>query len=315
MEPTPKTVLSFGEALWDLLPDGPQLGGAPLNLAYRLSCLGDRGLLVTRVGRDELGQLAILRMAELGMDTSLVQSDDQLPTGRVEVKIDAEGRPDFTILPDVAYDRIEMTYELMEVAQVVDCVCFGTLVQRTAGSGTALQRLLAMVPGVPRFLDLNLRKDCFSWSSIEEALGQATLLKLNEDEARRVAFGCDLSAEPFPELVEALMDKWNLAACVVTLGERGAFAITADGTRAYEPGYEVPVVDTCGSGDAFSAGFLHAYLRGEPLAECCRLGGLMGTLVATQAGATEPLSPVVLEQFVAARMPRIEDPRLTRHGG
>jgi fructokinase len=298
-----------------MLPDGPQLGGAPLNIAYRLCCLGDRGLLVTRVGRDEYGQLAILRMAELGMDTSLVQSDDQRPTGRVEVELDALGRPEFTIASDVAYDGIEVTYELMEAVQGVDCVCFGTLVQRTAGSRTTLQRLLAVVPGVPRFLDLNLRSDCYTWTTVEEALRDATLLKLNEDEARRLAFGCELAAEPLPELCDALIDRWNLTACAVTLGERGAFAATADGTRAYEPGYEVPVVDTCGSGDAFSAGFLHAYLRGERLAACCRLGGLMGALVATQAGATEPLAPVVLDQFVAARMPRTRDERLTPFEG
>ncbi len=308
-----KTVLSYGEALWDLLPTGPQLGGAPLNLACRLQNLGDRGVIVTRLGRDELGQLAALRIAELGMDTGFLQWDDQRPTGTVEVRVDAQGNPDFAILPEVAYDGIEVTYELLELAQQADCFCFGTLAQRSAGSALALERLLAVAAGIPRFLDLNLRKDCYDWSRITRAIEQATLLKLNEAEARQVAFGFDLPADPLPLFCSALLQRCPLACCVVTLGDRGAFALSAGGQRVYEPGYRVTVVDTCGSGDAFSAGFLHEYLRSRPLAECCRLGSALGSLVATQPGATEPLTPAAVEEFLRANVPRVQDPALAHY--
>ncbi len=307
------TILSFGEALWDLLPDGPRLGGAPLNLAHRLHNLGDRGVIATRLGRDELGQLAVLRMAELGMETGYVQWDDQHATGTVEVKVDARGNPDFTLLPDVAYDAIEVTYELLELAQQADCICYGTVAQRAATSALTLERLLAVGGGAPRFLDLNLRKGCYDWSGITRALGQATIVKLNDDEARRVAFGLDLPDAPIPMFCAALLQKCPLACCVVTLGERGAFAMSPRGERVYEPGYRVSVVDTCGSGDAFSAGFLHRYLQGGSLAECCRLGGALGSLVATQPGATEPLTLAMVEEFLQAGVPRVEDPTLVHH--
>lgn len=302
--PTPKTILCFGEALWDLLPTGPRLGGAPLNLAYRLSALGDRSVLVTRVGHDEYGHLAALRLAELGMDSSAVQWDSNHPTGTVEVRIDAQGNPDFTIFPHVAFDSIEVNYELMELAQRADCIAFGTVAQRTPVSATTLSRLLGVSGEKPRFLDLNLRKDCYNWQTIQDSIAQATVLKLNADEARRVAFGFDLPVEPLPDFCAALLRSCSLVVCLVTLGERGAFAAMADGTRVYEPGYEVRVADTCGSGDAFSAGFLHGYMRGQPLAWCLRLGNVMGTLVATQPGATEPLARAQLDAWMANPPPR-----------
>ena len=121
-----KTVLSFGEALWDLLPSGPMLGGAPLNVAFRLRSLGDRAFIVTRLGKDELGRKAREAIAALGLGTEYVQEDDAHPTGTVEVKIDSKGSPDFTIHPDTAYDRIEIPTMI-----VAGCSC-----SQTPGRGT-----------------------------------------------------------------------------------------------------------------------------------------------------------------------------------
>jgi fructokinase len=281
------------------------LGGAPLNLAYRLCSLGDQGLLATRLGRDEFGPLALLRMAELGMETTHVQWDERRPTGTVEVHVDAKGNPTFTIMPQVAYDGIEVTYDLLELAQEVDCLCFGTLAQRGPASALSLSRLLDVAPKTPRFLDLNLRPDCYTWQSIERALRQATLLKLNADEVRSVAFGLDLAAEPLPDFCASLLERCDLECCVVTLGEHGAFAASRDGSRVYDPGHTVKVEDTCGSGDAFSAGFLHGRLRGQSLAECCRLGNGLGALVATQSGATEPLRLSQVRDFLGTPHERI----------
>src|SRR5205814_7800287 len=129
-----KTVLSFGETLWDLLPAGPLLGGAPCNLAYRINSLGERGILVTRLGRDDLGRKASESLATLGMDARYVQWDDAHPTGTVPVTVDARGVPDFTILKDVAYDYIEPTDDLLKLASGADCLCFGSLSQRSERS-------------------------------------------------------------------------------------------------------------------------------------------------------------------------------------
>ena len=309
-----KTLLSYGEALWDLLPGGPVLGGAPLNLAYRFNSLGQRACIATRLGRDFHGNKALAQIIDLDLDTTYVQRDDDHPTGTVTVKLDEKGNPDFTIHRDVAYDHLELTYELMELATKADCLCFGTLIQRAPSSALTLQRLLEICGSKPRFLDLNLRKDCYDWSVIARSIQQATILKLNADEARRVAFGYDLPGHiPLPELCRALLQQGPLTVCIVTLGEKGAFAVGADSQIVYVPGYEVTVADTCGSGDAFSAAFLYEHLQGKPLRDCCRLGVALGALVATQKGATEPLTPQELQAFLHEDRRRLVDHALEGH--
>lgn len=286
---TPKTVVAFGETLWDLLPAGPMLGGAPTNFAYRINALGDRGIIVTRLGRDELGRRAHEALRALGMDTSFVQWDDRRPTGTVPVTVDASGNPDFTILKDVAYDFIEADGALLDLAAKVDLVCFGTLIQRSAVSRETLARFLEAAEGALCLLDINLRKECYTRETIESSLERADILKLNEHEAVALGGLWGLPVDPLPLLAESLVRRASLSHCLVTLGERGALAVTARGEKLYVPGYRVDLVDTCGSGDAFTAGFVHALLEGRPLGECLRLGNTLGSLVAERAGATAPV--------------------------
>ena len=283
-----KTVLSFGETLWDLLPAGPVLGGAPCNLALRVKEVGGRSLLVTRLGRDALGDRAMERLTTLGLDVRLVQRDDRRPTGTVPVKIDAKGVPDFTITPDVAYDFIEPVEEALAAAATADAVAFGTLAQRSAVSRATLGRLLDRAEKALKFLDLNLRKACWTRETADESLRRADLVKLNEDEARTLAEQFDLPQERGRALVGAIAKRWSLAAVVVTLGERGAVGMRGE-EWAYAAPSETTIVDTCGSGDAFGAAFLHAWLEGRPLAEALRRGNGLGALVAGQAGGTDPL--------------------------
>ncbi len=183
-----RTVLAFGELLWDLLPSGPALGGAPFNFVYRVNSLGDRGLMVSRLGRDELGERAWAQLQSLGMDGRLIQWDDDAPTGTVQVDLSDPNRPDFHIVPAVAYDRIEATPELLEAATEADCICFGTLIQRTPTARRTLEAVLDVAPDALKLLDINLRKDCFTRETIVSSLRAADILKLNDDEA------CDLSS-------------------------------------------------------------------------------------------------------------------------
>jgi fructokinase len=309
-----KTILSFGETLWDLFPTGPMLGGAPFNLAYRVNSLGDRGMIITRLGRDDYGHQALEQMATLGMDASHVQRDDFQPSGTVGVTVDASGNPDFAIVPNVAFDFIDVTFESLELAGTADCFCFGTLVQRSPTARLSLSRLLGVTGHKPKFLDINLRKDCYSWETINESLKQATILKMNEDETRIVAWALDIPMAPLPELCQSIIGRCSLACCLVTLGARGAFAVSADGNKAYVPGYEVRVVDTCGSGDAFSAAFIHEYLRGKSLAECCRLGNALGAMVALRPGATTPVSLEEVRHLLKTEQQRVHEPSLKAFG-
>jgi fructokinase len=305
-----KTVLSFGEMLWDLLPSGPVLGGAPFNFAYRVNSLGDRGLVVTRLGRVGYGRNALDELTALGMDATHVQQDDHRPTGTVQVSLDEKRNPEFFIVPEVAYDFIEVTCPGLELAAAADCFCFGTLAQRAPGSRLTLNRLLDVAPQCLKFLDINLRQDCYSLETVTESLKRADILKMNLQEAHYLAELFEISLTALPDFCAEMMEDWSLGCCLVTLGEHGAFAASVNGDKIYVPGVEIDVVDTCGSGDAFSAGFIYEYLQRKPLADCCRFGNLLGAMAATRRGGTAPISPVEIERFAVARHRFIREPKL-----
>jgi fructokinase len=291
-----KTVLSFGETLWDLLPAGPVLGGAPCNLAYRVNSLGERGIIVTRLGRDDLGRKAAEAIGALGMDTRCVQWDDAHPTGTVPVTVDAKGIPEYTILKDVAYDYIEPAAELRELASTADCLCFGSLCQRSERSARTLMELLSAAPRALKFFDVNLRKDCFSRPVLERSFFKADILKINDDEALHLARMFDLPAKTPEGVAGDVLRRWGLKACVVTLGAQGAYAV-AGTDEARVPGWNVDVVDTIGSGDAFSAAFVTCWLRGKPLKDCVFFGNALGALVARTKGATSPIGTDEINRF------------------
>ncbi len=135
------TIVAFGEALWDLLPTGPVLGGAPLNFAYRVNSLGHRSIIVSRLGKDDLGEKAREQIVTLGMDDTCLQWDDAYPTGTVEVYFDEDKNPDYTIIENVAYDYIESSANLENIVKSADCLCFGTLAQRNTVSRQTLLEL------------------------------------------------------------------------------------------------------------------------------------------------------------------------------
>jgi len=286
-----KTVISFGEILWDVFPGGKVLGGAPFNLAFRLNSLGEKGIIASRLGRDELGREACRQVSSLGLDASYIQWDEHNPTGTVNVNFAPDGTHDFYIVPKVAYDNIEAADSLMEAARTCDFFCFGTLVQRSPRAGKALEKLLEAAAKGKKFLDINLRKDCYGAETVKRSLERADILKLNDDEAEELAvmlFGSICSPVDFCEII---VEKYSLESCLVTFGEKGVFACSNPGEKIYVPGYRVEVADTVGCGDAFSAGFVHGTIQSQPLADACRFGNLLGALAATGKGATAGITP------------------------
>jgi fructokinase len=283
--PAPR-IVSFGEVLWDLLPSGPVLGGAPFNLACRLNSLGAPTLMASRVGLDELGESALRTATALGLETRLIQRDREHPTGTVDVRLGPGGEPDFTIIPGVAYDFIEFTPELEQAAKDADYICFGSLAQRSPASRETLYRLLDSAPRALKVLDINLRRDCFCAETVRASLARAGLLKLNESEVIEVSALLGWRETLLAEFCAEITAKFSLRCVVVTLGGEGALAHSEREGTVYAPGYRVKVVDTVGSGDAFSAGFLHALFQGESLRACCERGNLMGALNAARPGAT-----------------------------
>ncbi|NQU84703.1 MAG: carbohydrate kinase, partial [Mariniphaga sp.] len=165
-----KKIVAFGELVWDIFGEDKVLGGAPSNFAFRLNSFGDKGHLLSRVGVDQFGNEALKRIAELKISNENVQIDNVFPTGTVDVKIDTEGRPDYFIKKDVAFDHIEFTAEALKLVREADCLCFGTLVQRYGISKNTLRELIKEAPKPVKFLDIKLRKDCYSKSIIENSL-------------------------------------------------------------------------------------------------------------------------------------------------
>ncbi len=285
-----KTIFAFGELLWDILPSCTVLGGAPFNFVYRVNSLGDTGLMVSRLGRDELGRKAFDQVVQLGLDTTYIQWDEQLPTGTVQVSFDKDNKPDYVIVPQVAYDHIELTDALIETVSAADCLCFGTLAQRSQKSRNTIEHLLEKADRSIKFLDINLRKDCYSQETVRFSLQKADVLKLNEDEVHHIGLMLSISSQNIPEFCEQILDKCSLKYCVVTLGEKGAFAMSSSDEKVYVPGYKVELADSIGSGDAFSAGFVYKLLRGTSIEQAAQFGNVLGALVATKEGATAPVT-------------------------
>jgi fructokinase len=287
-----KLVVAYGELLWDLLPTSKMLGGAPANFAYRLQSLGDAVALISRVGDDPLGDEARATLRERGLPLNLLQTDKEHPTGTVPVTLTPEGIPSFIITENVAFDYIALTPEVQAVATQASLICFGTLIQRSPVSRETLHRFLELAPQATRLLDINLRDGCYTREIVDDSLVWANILKLNDDEVQVVGDMLDLPADEFERFAGALFERYRLSHCLITRGERGALGYTRDGQRVEVPGKVVKVADTIGAGDAFTAGFVHAYLKGASFEHCCVLGNTLGAAVTTVPGGMSPVAPL-----------------------
>jgi fructokinase len=282
-----KTILAYGELLWDLLPTGKTLGGATTNFIFRVHSFGDNGFLISRLGDDESGQEAREKLTELGLAVHHIQTDPKFPTGTVPVVLDEHGVPEFTIVQNVAYDHIVLTGDMLHLVTQADCIYFGTLSQRMEKSRDTLYELLHEAPRAVKFLDLNLRKDCYTTKIITESLKVADILKINDEELLALKGMLNLTGASLQELARELITTYRFKLALVTLGEKGAFVLLNTGRSIYDPGYRVKVIDTVGAGDACSAGFMHYYLNQHSPEESLKFGNAAGALAAAGNGGTQ----------------------------
>ncbi|MFW6159273.1 MAG: carbohydrate kinase family protein [Planctomycetota bacterium] len=289
------TVVGLGEILWDLFGEEKHLGGAPANFAYHVHALGDRGIPVSRIGADTLGRELLDRLARLGVPTEFIQIDPSHPTGTVVIRLDDVGQPDFTVTPDVAWDYLELTDELEELAEQADAICFGTLAQRSPTTRRTVRQLIGAERRALIVCDLNLRSELIDLGPddpaggdmVAHSLGLADVLKLNEEEFDTLA-GALRRQERGEPLARWLMGEFDLHLVCVTRGARGCVLYGPDG-RTEEPGIEVDVADTVGAGDAFTAALVHGLLAGRPMAEVAAFANRLGAYVASRPGATPPV--------------------------
>jgi fructokinase len=272
-----RRVVGVGEILWDLLPAGERLGGAPFNVVAHLRRFGWDATFVSAVGRDELGRRALDEARRLGVDASRIGWSD-LPTGVVRVRIDASGNPDFEIVSPAAYE-----VATTGAAIPSDLLVFGTLAQRFPRVRAATERLAAATGGI-RLYDVNLRRGCWDPPLVADLLGLATIAKLNADEQDVLARELDLPGADAETLARSTAQRYDLRGVCVTRGADGA-ALLLDGTYTQAPAPRTNVVDTIGAGDAFAAALGHGVAAGWSAPDILAVAGRLGSFVASRQGA------------------------------
>jgi fructokinase len=260
------TIISLGEVLWDLFPDGERFGGAPANFACHAAIQGADLTMFSAVGDDKNGHDAMGILSAYGIDVSLMQVIPDAPTGTVGVALDNNGKPTFTIHQGSAWDRLVWNDAMASRITTADAVSFGTLGQRGAVSRATIRRAVeaAATKRIPCILDINLRPPFFDAEMIRDSVQLASILKLSDDELIEVCSACSISETSRSNvMLQGLLEFGNLDIVVLTRGKDGAMLITPDDTVT-QNGISANVIDTVGAGDSFTASFLIGELRGEP---------------------------------------------------
>jgi fructokinase len=314
-------VLAAGELLWDMMPSGARLGGTTANFAVLCAQLGEYAALISCVGNDPLGREATGRLAALAsgaavkthLDLSGIQVSPDLPTGTVSVTVNEEGRPQYQIDSPVAWDAIQLTPQLLDLASHTAVICFGTLAQRSQVSRASIRALVeAAGSRCVRVCDLNIRAPFCTTEVLEWCLSHADVLKVSDEELPQVArllgkpriaagFPCETGDSSLTEVATqsalALLDSSPHCKLVsITLGPHGSLMASREGVYRHK-GRVVEVRDTVGAGDAFTAGMVHAYIRDASLAQMSEVSNLCGSYVASQFGATPELPAALIEEI------------------
>jgi fructokinase len=274
-------ILCVGEVLWDALPEGLFLGGAPFNVACHLRAAGAPVSMVSRVGDDRLGEEVLRRATRYGVGVDLMQVDDTLPTGFVRVTVDDAGIPTYEIVEPAAWDAIVPSDALMARATEARAIVFGSLAQRHATSRRTIERLLDTK--VLKVFDVNLRPPYDDREIVRRSLERADVVKLSHSEMQQVADWFDLRGD-LRASAAALAESFDCPVVCVTRGSDGA-AMWREGRWAEHPGFKVEVKDTVGAGDAFPAVLLVGLLAGGESGVLLQNANLIGAYVATQFGA------------------------------
>lgn len=285
----------MGEALWDVLPEGKKLGGAPANFAYHVSQFGLESRVVSAVGQDKLGAeiLENFRQKQL---YGLIETVPY-PTGTVQVELDAEGVPCYDIKEGVAWDNIPYTQALEGLASQTRAVCFGSLAQRSIVSRQTIHRFLDAMPNdadTLRIFDINLRQGFYTKEILCDSFRRCNILKINDEELVTVSRMFGYPGIDLQDKCWILLAKYNLRMLILTCGVNGSYVFTP-GEVSFVETPKVEVADTVGAGDSFTAAFVASILRGLPVNEAHRLAVATSAFVCTQNGAM-PVLPARLTE-------------------
>ncbi len=284
-----RTLVGLGEALFDVFPDTSRLGGAPLNMAVHAQQLGNRGVVVSRIGQDALGDRVVRELSERGLSAETLQRDPDRPTGTVEIDFDDRGEPVYQIVEGVAWDALQWDPDVEDIAQRCDAVCFGSLAQRTAQTRNTIHRFLQIARRAVRLFDVNLRPPFYDRRILTRSLEVATAGKLNRGELETLTGLFHLGADE-DTAAEGLRRKFDLRWVALTRGMEGVAVYTTVGKHEADPvGGELETGDRVGAGDAVTAALLHGAARRWPWERTLGLANHIGTHVGSHDGACPPL--------------------------
>lgn len=286
-------VVGMGEALWDMLPEGKKIGGAPANFAYHVSQFGLSSCVVSAIGDDSLGKEIIENFASKGLNHHIAQVP--YPTGTVQVDIDQAGIPQYEIKENVAWDNIPYTAHLEALAENTKAICFGSLAQRSVVSRSTINRFLDAMPQTDDTLivfDINLRQGFYNKEILCNSMKRCNILKINDEELILVSRMFGYPGIDLQDKCWILLGKYNLKMLILTCGINGSYVFTP-GHVSFQPTPQVEVADTVGAGDSFTAAFIASLLKGKSVTEAHHLAVQTSAYVCTQNGAM-PLLPAQL---------------------
>lgn len=276
-------IVGLGEILWDCLPEGKKLGGAPANFAFHARLFGADALAISAIGRDDLGDEILRELDAKGLRYLLPRVEQE--TGTVQVTLDSEGIPSYEIKTGVAWDNIPFLPEIEQVADKCSCVCFGSLAQRNEVSRDTIKEFLRHTPeGCLKIFDINLRQQFYTKDIIRESLEACNILKINDEELEIVAemYGFpNLSVE---DKCRRLLEQYHLDMLILTCGVNGSY-VFAPNKKSFLETPKVDVADTVGAGDSFTGAFAAAILAGQSIEEAHQLAVEVSAFICTQKGA------------------------------
>ena len=290
-----KVIAGLGEVLWDCLPEGRKLGGAPANFAYHASQFGFPAYAISAIGNDELGDQTVKELENKQLKYIMPRID--FPTGTVQVQLDEEGVPTYDIKRDVAWDNIPLTSEIEDIAKHCGCVCFGSLAQRNTVSHNTIHHFLASTPmDCLKIFDINLRQNFYTKEIIQESLSACDILKINDEELVTIGRLFGYPGLDIENKCYLILGKYNLKMLVLTCGTNGSY-VFEPGLKSFQPTPKVEVADTVGAGDSFTGSFAAAILSGMPMQEAHKLAVEVSAYVCTQPGAMPKIPEHLLNRI------------------
>lgn len=290
-----KFIVGMGEALWDCLPEGRKIGGAPANFAYHVGQFGFESMAVSAIGDDELGREIVEKFNQRNLNFRL--DTVAYPTGTVQVTLDEKGIPCYEIMENVAWDNIPYSAELEEIARDCRAVCFGSLAQRSEVSRNTINRFLDAMPDgedTYKIFDINLRQHFYCKETVVNSLNKCNVLKINDEELVVVSEMFGMTGLSDEQVCMKILTDYKLRMLILTCGTNGSYVFTAD-DMSFQPTPKVEVADTVGAGDSFTGSFVASILKGKTIQEAHKRAVEVSAFVCTQNGAM----PRLPEELIA----------------